>query len=305
MDWAVIAAIFMVGLLGSSAHCVGMCGGIMSALTMAIPPEARAKRWWLVISYNLGRIFTYGLIGFVAGYAASWFDHWGAGVWLRWLAGSLLIAMGLYVANWWRGLIYLEAVGRYLWAYIQPLGKSLMPVNSASRALLLGAIWGWLPCGLVYSALGSAIAQAQPLQSALVMVAFGLGTLPMVLLTGLAANLLASFLQRRALRSIMGLLIMGYGVWTIYAVSAGHQHHAGMNHSAMPGMSMDNRLMDHRLMDHESGNAEPTNTQRQDTQGSDMDGMDMTDEEMQMMDHAHMHQSLSSAAESSSSAPEN
>ena len=292
MDWAILAAMFMVGLLGSGAHCVGMCGGIMSALTMAIPAEARAKRWWLLISYNLGRMFTYALIGFIAGYAASWFDHWGASSWLRWLAGLLLIAMGLYVANWWRGLIYLEAAGRYLWAYMQPLGKALMPVKSARQALLLGAIWGWLPCGLVYSALGSAIAQAQPLQSALVMVAFGLGTLPMLLATGMAANLLTGFLQNRALRSLMGLLIIGYGIWTIYAVSGSHQHqHAGMNHQDMHHQEMDHSAMNHDQVNHEQMNHEHLGHEGMDSMN--MDDMDMTPEEMQAMDHSQMnHQQM-------------
>ncbi len=296
MDWAILASLFMVGLLSSGAHCLGMCGGIISALTMAIPAEARAKRWWLLLSYNLGRIFTYGLIGLIGGFAASWFDHWGGGVWLRWLAGLLLIAMGLYIANWWRGLIYLEAAGRYLWAYIQPLGKALMPVTSAPRALLLGAIWGWLPCGLVYSALGSAVAQAQPLESALVMVAFGLGTLPMLMATGFAANLIGGFVQSRALRSLMGLLIIGYGVWTIYAVGFGHQHHAGMNHGDI-GSRADS-VMNHGSMDHEHTNHTQMDHEAMNNSGSDMADMDMTDEEMQAMDHSHMHHTASSSASS-------
>jgi len=302
MDWALLASIFMVGLLSSSAHCVGMCGGIMGALTMAIPTEARAKRWQLLISYNLGRISTYAFIGFIAGYAASWFDHWGASIWLRWLAGFLLIAMGLYIANWWRGLIYLEAAGRYFWAYIQPLGKALLPVKSATRALLLGAIWGWLPCGLVYSALGTALAQAQPLESALVMAAFGLGTLPMVLAAGLAANLLAGLLRNVALRSLMGLLIIGFGVWTIYGVGFGHGHSHGavtssshQDHSTADQMTpppMDHAVMDHSAMD---------NMEAMDMGQGDEQPMEMTDDAMAAMGHQHSH-AIDSEAQSSAAA---
>jgi uncharacterized protein len=226
IGFASISAAFFLGLF-SSAHCVGMCGGIMGALSMAVPAEAKSKRWMILIAYNIARICSYGLIGLLLGRFAQELTVWGGQVILRWLAGLLLIAMGLYLANWWRGLTYLESAGRYLWAYLQPLSKKLMPVNSLSKAFSLGIIWGWLPCGLVYSALMFAMAQGEAINSAVVMLAFGLGTLPAVLLSGVFAQTLNSWLQVKQLRWLFATTIILFGLWTI--LGTGMHSHA--NHS--------------------------------------------------------------------------
>ena len=224
IDWAALLTAFLLGLL-SSAHCVGMCGGIMGALTMAIPAEARQRRFTLLVGYNLGRISSYTLMGLLLGGFAGAISDWTGGTWLRLIAGLLLIAMGLYLGNWWRGLTHLERVGRYLWAYLQPLGKPLMPVTNLRKAMLLGVIWGWLPCGLVYTALAYAAVQANMVAAGAVMLAFGLGTLPAVLATGLAARQLAQLLQARGVRTGFALLIIIFGVWTLAGGGPGHQHH--------------------------------------------------------------------------------
>jgi uncharacterized protein len=228
-DFAAMTSAFFLGLL-SSAHCVGMCGGIMGALSMAIPAEARAKRWMILISYNLARIFSYALIGILLGRFAQELMQWGGQVVLRWLAGLLLISMGLYLANWWRGLTYLENAGRYFWAYLQPLGKKFMPVNSVPRAFALGAIWGWLPCGLVYSALAYAMTQANAINAALVMLAFGLGTLPTVLLSGVFAQTFVSWLQIRQVRWTFALAIILFGLWTLFGTGMHSHSHAQHHH---------------------------------------------------------------------------
>jgi len=228
-EWATIVTAFSLGLL-SSAHCVGMCGGIMGALTMAIPASAKHRRWQLLLSYNLGRITSYTLMGLLLGFFAGGFSALGGAVWLRILAGALLIAMGLYLANWWRGLVYLERVGKYFWAYLQPLGRGLMPVSSVSKAFALGMLWGWLPCGLVYSALAYAMVQAEPLAAGTVMLAFGVGTLPAVLATGFAAYhisaLLSGILRRTWVRASFAFAIILFGIWTIFAAMyhSAHEH---------------------------------------------------------------------------------
>jgi uncharacterized protein len=227
-DFASISAAFFLGLL-SSAHCVGMCGGIMGALSMAIPAEAKSKRWMILLGYNFARIFSYALIGILLGRFAQELTSWGGQVILRWIAGLLLIAMGLYLADWWRGLTYLESAGRYLWAYLQPLSKKLMPVNSVAKALALGMIWGWLPCGLVYSALMFAMAQGQAMNSGMVMLSFGVGTLPMVLLSGVFAQTLTGWLQRKQLRWSFALMIMLFGLWTLFGTSM--HSHSGDEHN--------------------------------------------------------------------------
>lgn len=209
-----LAAAFMLGLL-SSAHCVGMCGGIMGALALAIPASERRRRALLVLSYNLGRVLSYTLMGVLAGLFVDALAGSGGVPWLRLLAGLLLIAMGLYLGNWWRGLTWLERGGSYLWRYLQPLGRRLMPVTRLPQALALGAIWGWLPCGLVYTALAYATTQAQAFNAGAVMLAFGLGTLPAVLATGLAAERLTQLLRRPRLRWSFAVLIIVFGLWTL------------------------------------------------------------------------------------------
>lgn len=220
-----LGAAFSLGLL-SSAHCIGMCGGIMGALSMAVPERARGRRWLLLLGYNLGRVASYTMMGVLFGALAGTLAHLGGGHWLRALAGALLIAMGLYLADWWRGLTWLERGGRHLWRRIEPLGRRLMPVTSLPKALMLGALWGWLPCGLVYTALAYATTQGHALASGMVMLAFGLGTLPAVLAAGVAASQLTRLLRRRGLRLGFAVLIMAFGVWTLWGgVHTGHQGH--------------------------------------------------------------------------------
>ncbi len=217
---APLLSALILGLLGGG-HCLGMCGGLMGALTLAIPPEQRARRLRLLLAYNLGRILSYAAAGLLIGLAGWAVASSPAAMLLRVLAGLLLIAMGLYLAGWWSGLTRIEAVGRHLWRHLQPVASRLMPVSSLPRALLLGAVWGWLPCGLVYSTLLWASSQGSPGESALLMLAFGLGTWPVLLATGMAAERLTALLRRRGVRVAGGLLVILFGIWTL---PGPHQH---------------------------------------------------------------------------------
>ncbi|MDC7825000.1 sulfite exporter TauE/SafE family protein [Pseudomonas sp. BLCC-B13] len=217
---APLLSALILGLLGGG-HCLGMCGGLMGALTLAIPPEQRARRLRLLLAYNLGRILSYAAAGLLIGLAGWAVASSPAAMLLRVLAGLLLIAMGLYLAGWWSGLTRIEAVGRHLWRHLQPVASRLMPVSSLPRALLLGAVWGWLPCGLVYSTLLWASSQGSPGESALLMLAFGLGTWPVLLATGMAAERLTALLRRRGVRIAGGLLVILFGIWTL---PGPHQH---------------------------------------------------------------------------------
>ncbi|PTQ69571.1 sulfite exporter TauE/SafE family protein [Pseudomonas sp. GV071] len=204
----------ILGLLGGG-HCLGMCGGLMGALTLAIPPEQRSRRFRLLLAYNLGRILSYACAGLLIGMAGWAVANSPAVMVLRVVAALLLIAMGLYLAGWWSGLTRIEALGRGLWRYIQPFASRLMPVSSLPRALLLGALWGWLPCGLVYSTLLWAASQGNALDSGLLMLAFGLGTWPVLLATGMAAERLTAVLRKRNVRMAGGLLVILFGLWTL------------------------------------------------------------------------------------------
>ena len=210
----------ILGLLGGG-HCLGMCGGLMGALTMAIPAEQRNRRLQLLLAYNIGRISSYALAGLLVGLAGWAIGNSPAALLLRVLAGILLVCMGLYLAGWWSGLTRIEALGRHLWRHLQPLTRRLMPVTSVPQALFLGAIWGWLPCGLVYSSLLWAASQGSAINSALLMLVFGLGTVPVLLATGMAAERLTALLRQRGVRIAGGALVMLFGLWTL---PGPHQH---------------------------------------------------------------------------------
>ncbi len=210
----------MLGLLGGG-HCLGMCGGLMGALTLAIPAERRHQRLRLLVAYNAGRILSYTTAGLLLGLAGWALASGPLAAVMRSIAGLLLIAMGLYLAGWWSGLTRIEALGRGLWRHLQPITRRCMPITSAPRALLLGGLWGWLPCGLVYSTLLWAASQGDALRSATLMFTFGLGTLPVLLATGLAAERLVSLLRQRGVRIAGGLLVILFGLWTL---PGPHQH---------------------------------------------------------------------------------
>lgn len=261
IDSGLLFTAWAMGFLGST-HCVGMCGGISAALSFMLPPEAR-QGWRLPayqLAYNSGRILTYTLMGALFGLlGAGLLAPWAGLVWPRVLAGLLMIALGLYLAGWWTGLQRLEKVGGGIWKYVQPLTRHLIPVNNPLKAVIAGGLWGFLPCGLVYSALGLALARSDAGASAATMLAFGLGTLPTLLVTGSAAGKLREFMQSVNVRRLAGVMVVGFGLWTIITpfLHAGH-HHGGheMPDATLPshGMSeqehMDHTGMDHSKMDH-------------------------------------------------------
>ncbi|MEE4717602.1 sulfite exporter TauE/SafE family protein [Pseudomonas alliivorans] len=210
----------VLGLLGGG-HCLGMCGGLMGALTLAIPREQRTRRLRLLMAYNLGRIISYAIAGFFSGLVGWAVANSPGATTLRVIAALLLIAMGLYLAGWWSGLTRIERLGRGIWRHLQPFATRLLPISSMPRALLLGALWGWLPCGLVYSTLLWAASQGNAIDSALLMLAFGLGTWPVLLATGLAAERTTALLRKRSVRAAGGVLVILFGLWTL---PGPHQH---------------------------------------------------------------------------------
>lgn len=213
-------SVFVVGLMGAG-HCLGMCGGIVGALSMA---AANAQdRWWRLALYNIGRLLSYSLLGALVGIFGFVFEQL-LGPWLRFFAGLLVILMGLYLANWWRALVWLEKGGAVLWRRLQPFSKKLLPLKSPWQALPLGMLWGLLPCGLIYTALAFAASQGSAISGAAVMLAFGLGTLPAIIVSGALATQMQKLLARRALRVSMALLLIGFGCWTI-GVAAMHTGH--------------------------------------------------------------------------------
>lgn len=215
LEHGTLLAAFLVGLLGG-VHCVGMCGGIVAALSLGSRTPAGVTPWSLLLSYNLGRIASYSVAGALAG-GAGWFaarllDVHQAQLWLQLLAAAFMIALGLYLAGWWQGLARVERAGAMLWRRIEPLGRRFMPVRSPGQALVLGGLWGWLPCGLVYSVLIWSLSAGGLVQGALLMAAFGLGTLPNLLLMGAMAARLGQWMRKPWVRALAGALVAGFGV---------------------------------------------------------------------------------------------
>jgi sulfite exporter TauE/SafE len=237
MPLMTLLPVFLVGLAGS-VHCVGMCGGIVGALSAAAPAPARALASVIpirpqagavsvsrVLAYNGGRIASYMMAGALAGSLA------GGAVRLTqlaslqlifyWIANLMLVALGLYLMDAWRGLLRLEAAGQRAWRHLLPLLKWLLPMDSAPKALALGALWGWLPCGMVYSVLLTALMSGSAASGAAVMLAFGLGTMPMLFGLGMAGASLRRHAQRPAVRRACGLLVLGFGLLGLARASLG------------------------------------------------------------------------------------
>lgn len=214
-----LLAVFMVGLLGG-VHCLGMCGSIVGIFTTQVPP-ARA-RWPFHLAYSSGRIASYMLAGALVGSLGQvgllWRDQVPVQHLLFGLSSLMLILLGCYLAGLWSVVRRLEQAGGVLWRQLHPWTTRLLPVTTLPRALALGALWGWLPCGLVYSVLVLALASGSASSGALLMAAFGLGTLPNLLAIGLFWDKLRHRVQARAVRLAAGLLVMLLGVYGLYKV---------------------------------------------------------------------------------------
>lgn len=211
-----LSAALLAGLVGS-AHCLGMCAGISGLFAVNAEVASLRKSIPTALVYNAGRVITYAVLGMIVAAFGSVIvkasPNLAVGV--RILSGIIIILVGLKVAFDLRVLNVIERMGGTLWARIAPVATKLVPVTSLPKALGLGLVWGWLPCGLVYSVLLIAATSASPMGGAASMVAFGIGTMPAMVLSGLGAARLSSFLQRRGTRLGLGLLIVAMGLLTI------------------------------------------------------------------------------------------
>jgi len=246
-----ILSAFIIGLLGSG-HCIAMCGGVTTMLTSALPQQknnhplqipvtdltdlthnansnsninhnftnqtsTQRSHALLIACYNIGRITSYCLIGAIVGYtgsiAAKNIGMPLAG--LRMISAIFLIFLGLYIGQWLLWLNRIEYLGKRLWQYISPLSKKVIPVNSPSKALFLGAIWGWLPCGLIYSMLTWSLASGDVVTGAGIMLFFGLGTLPALLTLSFSLNNVKHLLVNTLVKKSMAILLITYGLYSV------------------------------------------------------------------------------------------
>lgn len=212
----------IVGLLGG-VHCVGMCGGILGALTFGLPAHIRASissALTYQLAYNLGRITSYTLAGALAGglgtLVAQVLPLYLAQRLLLVVACLFMVMLGLYLAGWWVGLNRIERLGSRLWSYLEPLARRLLPVRNPRQAWMLGLVWGWLPCGLVYSVLIWTISSGSAWHGATLMLSFGLGTLPNLMVLGFAAGSLGRWLHRPQVRRLAGAGVIILGLITLW-----------------------------------------------------------------------------------------
>ena len=229
MNTIAAGSAFLAGLL-SSGHCFGMCGGIVGAFSMVRPQGAspRGGRLQGLIAYNSGRILTYTALGAAAGALGA-----AAGGFLppeiarrsaRLVAALFLVGIGLFLAGRPQFLQPIERLGARLWRRIEPFGRRFLGARDPGHALALGLVWGFLPCGLVYSMLAMASLAGGAGDGALVMSAFGAGTLPSLFAAGLAASRLRDLARSTVLRRSAAAVCIALGAWLAFnaIVSPGH-----------------------------------------------------------------------------------
>lgn len=204
-----IVAALLMGLAGAG-HCLMMCGGIAGAFAGKVSTLQ-------LLTYNLGRVTSYAiagaLIGAAVGQLAGYSNH--GLIALRILAALVLISFGLYLGQWWLGLRHIERIGQPLWRRLQPFAQRFRQQQSHPTLFMAGLLWGWLPCGLVYSALSWAAISGTATNGALYMASFGLGTLPAMFAFGWFSRSLQQFLRSQGFRQIMGAIMIFYGLWTL------------------------------------------------------------------------------------------
>jgi len=217
---------FSIGFLGSS-HCAAMCGGIVGILSQQ--SGSKPQNINNSFAYNAGRILSYSFIGLLAGLvgqlALSPVDTNSITLVSRILTSLFMLAFGFHLLGWLNFLHRLEHAGQHIWKHISPMSRKLLPIRNQRSAFYLGLVWGWLPCGLVYSALAWSLASAQAINGALIMLCFGLGTLPMLLTMGIASEKLTRLKRSTTVRRIAGGIIILFALVNLLSPAATHHLH--------------------------------------------------------------------------------
>lgn len=215
-DWALPLAL-AVGGFASGFHCAGMCGGISAAFSLV----KKENLWRRQLAFNAGRITSYAAAGAAAGTLGSAGAYAAAVLPMQTLlylfSSAFVLLAGLHLCGALR-FSRLEKLGLPIWQLVQPLAVRLLPARTLPQSYAAGLAWGWLPCGLVYGALAAAVFAGGALEGAAAMAAFGLGTLPWLLASGVLAAKLRSLLSLR--RAIGVALIAAGGLGVAHAAQA-------------------------------------------------------------------------------------
>lgn len=210
----------ILGLL-ASMHCAGMCGGLQSVLQQPLVIRSKSEANKHLLALNMGRLSIYLLAGLLFASTGSgvlgWVDVPKVSMIARYLSAGLLVLIGLQLLlSRQRPFLWLEQAGAALWRWLSPVlaGISSSKIPASYQR---GLVWGFLPCGLVYSVLLTTLFAETPLDGGLIMLGFGLGTLPALLLTGNFYLQLRQATQNRGVQAVGGLLFIQGGLLTFLA----------------------------------------------------------------------------------------
>lgn len=227
---ALVATALTVGVLGG-VHCIAMCGGIVGAFTLkqiTVSPAAAPPLLSVQMPFNAGRIASYGFAGFLAGgiggagFAAASLLPLQTMLFVA--ANGLVILLGLYLAGMGTSVLQLERIGGRVWHLIRSLAVRVPEARTPAGRFAAGTVWGWTPCGLVYSMLALALVSGSALRGTMVMLAFGLGTLPNLLAAGWIARRVGNRLRSPRVRLVAGLAVAGFGIIGLMRVPGLAQH---------------------------------------------------------------------------------
>lgn len=258
MTWALFLAAFSMGLFGSP-HCLGMCGGIVTAFGLSMQHVSDSKKNGLILTYHVGRLISYALLGLIASLVGvAIFQSIMSNSAPRIVLGAVLVLIGLAML----GLPLfnqLEKFGMRFWQSLAPLRKKVFPIDSFGKALVAGLLWGFLPCGLVYGALMMAIAGNNIATGAALMFVFGLGTMPMLIATQKTVGMLQSSIKNFRLRQINGVIMMLSGLAVIFIpmmMHHNHNHNHGSHNQGSHSHTMNETSMHHDMatMNHSASN---------------------------------------------------
>ena len=255
MTWALFLAAFSMGLFGSP-HCLGMCGGIVTAFGLSMQGVSPAKKNALMLTYHLGRLISYAILGLIGGIIGATVLQplWVGNSLPRILIGVVLILIGLTMFGL-PLLNHLEKLGMRLWQSMSPIRKKVFPIDSFPKALMAGLLWGFLPCGLVYGALLMAVVGHDITTGALLMFVFGLGTMPMLIATQKTVGMLQSSIKNFRLRQINGVIMMLSGLAVIFIpMMMHHNHNQGSHSHASHSMNETSMHHDMATMNHSASN---------------------------------------------------
>jgi len=232
-------ALFMAGLLGG-LHCAGMCGGIVAALSVNHAQQSQPGRGGVAFGrapasdysavfktqllYNVGRLMTYGLLGAAAGASGSVLNWIDTALPVQQIAFAMtnltLLLVGAYLLGLRHVNIAMESVGKPFWRMVRPFASrqlgSVRPIN----AVAAGSLWGLVPCGLVYAALIAALFSGGALKGAVLMLAFGLGTLPNLLIFGISSQCLQRGRRQVFARRFVGAAIVIFAILGLLRLEA-------------------------------------------------------------------------------------